>query len=222
MIARHQFMAYLKEEYAEEHPLQSILASDRAAVAEQIRKKHGMTVALYRYQHMIFLYYEGLHRELVPQTLFPALTACLESVPVKGGHEQWLPMHTVYYNAVPKSVDSWQRVGKKERIGRIAYLIPDKLVSYLYYHKELLEEGLFEGERYLSIGLYDTILFTYSESPRVITHLRLESAEESTVITRWRQVDPKSHFDHSFSGSGNFLDLEELLSLGWEEVFDEP
>ena len=225
MITRHQYMAYLKKEYALETNsatiLSKILSSDSDIVADFIRKKACMTVALYRYKNMLFLYYEALDVAPMPHDLFPVLTERLQAVPVKEAYVTWLPTQHIYHNAIPDTVKNWRRQGKKERIGRIAYLLPDKIMSYLYYHKELLDEGLFEGERYLSIGLYDTVLFTYSESPRIMTHLNSESNEQSTVIAEWRAQNPKSHFDHDFSGEGNFVDLEELLSLGWEEIFDE-
>ena len=225
MITRHQYMAYLKKEYALETNsatiLSKILSSDSAIVADFIRKKACMTVALYRYKNMLFLYYEALDVAPMPHDLFPVLTERLEAVPVKEAYVTWLPTQHIYHNAIPDTAKNWRRQGKKERIGRIAYLLPDKIMSYLYYHKELLDEGLFEGERYLSIGLYDTVLFTYSESPRIMTHLNSESNEQSTVIAEWRAQNPKSHFDHDFSGEGNFVDLEELLSLGWEEFLNE-
>ena len=225
MITRHQYMAYLEKDYAQktssEKKLQDVLEKDRDILASFIQKKTCMTVALYRYKNMLFLYYEVVDGTCAPHEFFPDLTECLTSVPLKDTHVKWIPMHHIYHNAVPDTIKNWQRPNKKQRIGRIAYLLPDKMMSYLYYHKELLEEGLFEGERYLSIGLNDTVLFVYSESPRLLTHLNLESDEESTVITKWREQNPKSHFDHTFSGEGNFVDLEELLSLGWEEIFDE-
>lgn len=238
MITRHQYMAYIKKEYFDDtnsaNHLQKVLSADLDIVAGFIRKKACMTVALYHYKNMLFLYYEALdgayslhdttvafNEAPMPHDLLPVLTEYLEAVPAKEAYVTWLPMHHIYHNAIPDTAQNWRRHGKKERIGRIAYLLPDKMLSYLYYHKELLEEGLFEGERYLSIGLYDTVLFTYSESPRIMTHLNSESNEQSTVITEWRARNPKSHFDHTFSGEGNFVDLEELLSLGWEEIFDE-
>ena len=225
MITRHQYMAYFKKEYADKtnsaNHLQKVLSADLDIVAGFIRKKACMTVALYKYKNMLFLYYEALDVAPMPHDLFPVLTERLEAVPVKEAYVTWLPMHHIYHNAIPGTAKNWRRHGLKKRIGRIAYLLPDKMMSYLYYHKELLEEGLFEGERYLSIGLHDTLLFTYSESPRIMTHLNPDSNEESMVITEWRARDPKSHFDHTFSGEGNFVDLEELLSLGWEEIFDE-
>ena len=238
MITRHQYMAYFKKEYVLETNsatiLSKILSSDSDIVADFIRKKACMTVALYRYKNMLFLYYEALdvacsphdmtsvlNETPIPYNLFPALTEYLEVMPVKEAYVKWLPTQHIYHNAIPDTAKNWRRQGKKERIGRIAYLLPDKIMSYLYYHKELLDEGLFEGERYLSIGLYDTVLFTYSESPRIMTHLNSESNEQSTVIAEWRAQNPKSHFDHDFSGEGNFVDLEVLLSLGWEEIFDE-
>lgn len=221
MIARHQYMAYLKKEYADRNIQAEVLTSDKNHIAELISKKDCMTIALYQYKNMIFLYYEALTDVCSPLDMFPALTDFLENIPVKEEYIRWIPMHTVYYNAIPETIETWCRLEKKQRIGRIAYLMPDKLVSYLYYHKALLDEGLFEGERYLSIALYDTILFTYSESPRIITHLRLEEKEDSKIITEWRAKNPKSHFDHDFSGEGNFVDLTELLSLGWEEFLNE-
>lgn len=221
MIKRHQYMAYLKNEYVDRSIPAKLLVSDKDRIEELIGQKHCMTIALYQYKNMIFLYYEALTDTCSPCDMFPALTGCLETIPMKETYIRWLPMHTVYYNAIPETIETWRRPEKKKRIGRIAYLMPDKLISYLYYHKALLDEGLFEGERYLSIALHDTILFTYSESPRILTHLDLEKKEESKVITQWRAVNPKSHFDHGFSGEGNFVDLTELLTLGWEEIFND-
>ena len=54
-------MAYLKEEYADKtnssDNLQDVLAKDRDILAIFIKEKVCMTVALYRYNNMLFLYY---------------------------------------------------------------------------------------------------------------------------------------------------------------------
>lgn len=221
MIKRHQYIAYLKEEYMNDQILQEYLEEDKKIVSEDILKKHFMTIALYHHKNMVFLYYEELEHVKGPDEMFPFFTACLEKVPFKTDHVKWIPMNVFYYNAIPKTTEQWFRNEKKGRIGKIAYIMPDKLLSYMYYHKALLDEGLFDGERYLSIASHDTILFTYSETPRILTHLNTESDEASAVIEEWRKLNPKSHFDHNFSGDENFVQLKELLTLGWEEIFSE-
>ena len=90
----------------------------------------------------------------------------------------------------------------------------EKLFSYVYYHKALVDEGLLDGDRYQFIALHENILFSYFEEPKIFTHIKKECKEESSVIKEWLAVDPESHFDHDLSGEENFLLIEEIFSAG--------
>ena len=122
-------------------------------------------------------------------------------------------MENVYYTSVASDKEYWARCGEKKPVGRLGRLVPQKKDSYVYYHKEIMKEGLFEGDKYLFIGLLENTLFLYSETPDIMTHIRSDLTEESKVIEKWRSVNPKSHFDHDFSGEGNFVYMEELLGF---------
>lgn len=197
-----------------------------APVAEQlVAAEKCLTVALYRHETMLLLYMEALEETLTPEVLFPHLSALLSLWPGKACTDPaeaakpraWAYMYPVYYHDVPETPSQWARVGEKKRRGRIAFLKEDKLFSYVYYHKAMVDEGLLEGDRYQFIALHENVLFSYFEEPKVFTHINKESKEESSVIKEWLAVDPESHFDHTLSGEENFLLIEELFSVGAKE-----
>ena len=218
MIKRCQYVAYLSSEYASEDIDKAIISSDSEVVKKHISDKDCMTVALYRFRHMLFLYVEKLNEDVTPDMLFPALTEVLDFVPRNEVFTRWTDMTTVYYTSVADSTEEWSRCGKKGRIGRIAVLYPHKLMSYVYYHKAIMDEGLFEGDKYLHIALHDTMLFAYSEEPNEMTHINFECDAPSEVIEEWRRQIPVSHFDHTLTGDGNFLNIDEVFSMGVEDL----
>lgn len=216
MILRRHYRGCLKEGTAEK--IASLLQEDNQNVKEAILKEECLTVALYREGNMLFLYYEVATEKLRPEDLFPTLSKHLELWPEMDGKVSWSLMYNIYYHAVPESISTWERQGKKRRRGRIALLLPDKLFSYTYYHKAIVDEGLLEGDKYQSIALHGNLLFSYFEEPKIMTHIKNESKEESKVIEEWLAADPESHFDHEFSGKGNFKFIEELFSMGREDI----
>lgn len=218
MINRMHYRACLKEEFRELSGSAVISESDRTAVKAAIGGEHCLTAALYRYQDMLFLYYEAADNGLKPTLLFPELSEKLCLWPEMEGKTPWALMYNIYWHAVPESAEEWARAEKKTRRGRIARLFPDKLFSYIYYHKAIVDEGLLDGDRYQSIALHENLLFSYFEEPKIFTHIRKESKEQSKVIGEWLAVDPESHFDHGLSGQDNFLFIDEVFSLGREDL----
>lgn len=219
MISRNHYRACLLPEITEEKMREALL-EDAAAVKEQIAGEKCYTVAVYYYKRMLFLYYEAVDDTIKPWQLFPETSKLLALWPEKEGtFVPWAYMYHIYYHAVPQTKEQWLRKEKKKRRGRIAYLLPEKLFSYTYYHQAIVEEGLLEGDRYQSIALHEDILFSYFEEPKIFTHIKEEIKEESSVIKEWLAADPESHFDHRLSGKENFLLLEEAFSMGREEVF---
>lgn len=221
MIIRRNYRACLKDGTAAE-ALEWAVLQDKRQVEEAIRGKRCLTTALYRHENMLFLYIELLDEKLHPADIFPQLSTLLLMWPERDGATPWARMYEIYYHDVPTGEAYWARQGRKQRRGRIAYLKEDKLFSYTYYHKAIVDEGLLEGDRYQFIALHEDILFSYFEEPKVFTHIRKEQQEESKVIQEWLAQDPESHFDHSLSGKDNFLLLPEVFSLGVEDIVKKP
>lgn len=194
------------------------LEQDKEVIREAITEGRCLTVALYEHEDMLFLYMEALEETLEPATLFPHLSELLALWPQKDGFAAWAKMYTIYYHDIPENAEYWARSEKKKRRGRIAYLHEDKLFSYVYYHKAIVDEGLLEGDRYQFIALHENVLFSYFEEPKLFTHIKKEINEDSKVIQDWLAVDPESHFDHTLSGKDNFLLLPELFSMGREDI----
>lgn len=220
MIIRRHYRASIKKESDVVEIITDCIRHDTQRVAAAIAAKKCLTVALYRHEDMLFLYYEALEEKLCPTELFPVLSKELNLWPEKDGLTPWAYMYHIYYHAIPESEKHWERHGKKIRRGRIAYLFPETIFSYTYWHKAIVDEGLLEGDMYQSIALHENILFSYFEEPKIFTHIKKECKEESRVINDWLAVDPERHFDHSLSGKDNFLLIEEVFSMGREDFAD--
>lgn len=213
MIRKH-FRALLSENA----DLDSAVNKDRAILESTVRAGRCWTVALYKYNRMLFLYAEIEDDTVTPEEIFPEITKNLVDWVQKEEMVRWKEMSYIFYHTMPADAESWARHGKKVRRGRIAYLLPDKLFSYVYYHKGLVDEGLLEGDMYQSIALHEDVLFSYFEEPKIFTHIKKDINEPSKVIEQWLAVDPESHFDHDLAGELNFRFIDEVISLGLEDL----
>lgn len=195
------------------------VTQDKEYIQELIRQERCHMVALYQHERMLFLYCEA-EETVEPKELFPTLSNLLELWPQREVKTHWAYMYPIFYHSEVKDKSEWIRKEKKARRGRIAYLLPDKLFSYVYYHKALVEEGLLEGDQYQYISLHEDILFSYFEEPKKFTHINKDSKQESKVIEEWLAAEPESHFDHTLSGEENFLFIEEIFSMGREDILE--
>lgn len=214
MIYRKNYRACIKDDAK----LEEMLALDKGIVEKAIKENKNLTVAIYRHESMLFLYMEALEERLTPIDLFPNLSKLLVLWPEREGETPWAYMYPIFYHTIPEEVKAWKRQEKKQRRGRIAYLKEDKLFSYVYHHKAIVDEGLLEGDRYQFIALHEDILFSYFEEPKQFTHIYSESKEPSKAIEAWIKADPESHFDHDLSGEENFLLLPMVFSMGLEDI----
>lgn len=207
-----------------------------------------LTAALYQCDRMLFFYYEALGNPLAvvepsataseeqavlaesgedvqttcvrPEELLMPLENFLQLWPGQTGDRLWVHMYHIYYHSVPESPEQWKRAAIPEkRRGRIAFLRDDKLFSYTYFHKAIVDEGLLTGDRYQSIALHENILFSYFEEPKTFVNVRGDVSRESQVIKDWMEADPESHFIHMPRGKGeNFMFLPALFAMGIEEL----
>ena len=217
MINRFQFFAHIDKTVTDDNTIKSALKKDRSIVSEFIRNGEIFAVALFECADCLYLYAESEANTVEASVLFPELTGCIKATDECG----WQIMKNVYYTCVPVSEDMWCRKENKTSVGRIGKIIDGKVDSYVYYHKKIMEEGLFEGDKYLCIGLYGNTLFLYSETPAYPVHLKSECSDQSVVIEEWRKQNPRAHFDHDFAGEKNFVDGDLLFSLRKEDFKDE-
>ena len=128
----------------------------------------------------------------------------------------FVPMINVYYHHIPEEdLDIWEKertTATKTRVGRVAFVYPDKLTSYILHHKEIVDEGLLRGDKYAYISMHENLLFSYYEEPRNNVNIT-GSDQESKAIERWLAVDPESHFDRVKAKGDNFLVIPCLFSV---------
>lgn len=213
MIERKQYRGCIKKTVTEEKWKESLaLAGSRA---EQCRENGEiLTVCLYQYRNMLFVYMETLKADVTAQAVLEPLTPCLELWPEEDGLTPWAPMYHIYHHSIPKEPGEWVRERKSntKRIGRIAFLYPEKLFSYTYWHYAIVQEGLLKGDKYQCISLHENVLFSYFEEPRHNVSIK-ETGEESEIISGWLAVDPESHFDREKTQGSNFLIIDAVLVI---------
>ena len=154
-----------------------------------------------------------------PNELLAPLGSFLQMWPGQRKDRSWVHMYHIYYHSVPESIEQWQRKAvPRMRRGRIAFLRDDKLFSYTYFHKAIVEEGLLTGDKYQSIALHENILFSYFEEPKTFVNVRGDVTQESQVMKEWIAAGPEAHFIHMPMGNGeNFMFLPALFALGVED-----
>lgn len=218
MLTRKNYRATI---FTNKGNIDNIVKLDEAKVKEATLAGRLSMMGLYIHKNMLFLYMECIDQALEPEDILPMVTKELALWPSKDGARAWAYMYPIFWHDIPTDLEYWKRdytSGPKTRIGRIAYLKPDKLFSYIYHHKALVDEGLIKGDRYQFIANHEDILFSYYEEPRTNVKLKRDSNEESTVIKEWIAADPDSHFDHELSGKDNFLVLPSLMTYGIDDL----
>lgn len=226
-------MAVLRRNYraaaaADIEKIGEALALDKENAAKL--RAEGVLIAanVYFHKDMMFLYLETASEgsgidpdnldprdaKPLPEDIFPETSKLLKAWPERDGDRAWCYMYPIYWHDVPEDIAYWRPeiTEKKTRRGRIAYLNHDKLFSYVYYHKALVDEGLISGDRYQFIALHEDILFSFFEEPKQFTNIK-KTDKESEVIRDWMKEDPESHFDHTLSGKDNFLLLPCLFEV---------
>lgn len=206
----------------------------RERAQKSITEGEFCNISFYRYKNMGFIYAEqivpdecgamekNLTRDLYLHDnnrlllIFNELIPALKTYP-SGDRDRFLiPMINVYYHHIPESdLDSWEyerTTSPKDRIGRIAFVYPDKLPSYVMYHNAIVKEGLLKGDKFAYISLHENILFSYYEEPR--NNVNIKGVDkESKVINDWLLADPESHFDRDKGEGSNFLVIPCVFSV---------
>ncbi len=159
----------------------------------------GTHPRLARYKNLLFLYIEG---EEKPEDVFSE-----DLIPFPDG-KLWHPMTDVFHYSRPLSEDHWKRkkTNKKAQF-YVAYLKPELISQYVYYHY-LLQEGK-PGlcDKYGMIFLYENLLIMYLEYPRENETEKYNGKLESQMVPD----DMSQHVDECFQ-------LHEDIEYPWKEI----
>ncbi|MFA9377963.1 MAG: hypothetical protein ACERKZ_14585 [Lachnotalea sp.] len=192
-ILRYHYRGHLTSDNPEN--FQRKIEETKSNIAKCIAEGRIMTACIYRYENMLFAYYESIGEEIKPENLFASLSDCLAKWPGQACERDWVFMHHIYYHALPQGQEDWKRKTKPElQRGRIAFLKPDKIFQYVYHHVAITTEGLLHGDKYQSIALHENILFSYFEEPKTEINIKRDLSKDSTVIKEWLDVNPEDHF----------------------------
>ncbi len=231
MIRRMQYRCSFRL-LGNDMPLDNIIDRCREKFEKLIKEGRVCNASFYRYENMGFLYVEEIlsgendgsfavnknsgEGLLNVDNIMSDLDPYLKPWPREDGDVYFAPMINVYYHHIPENdIDKWEHertTDKKQRIGRIAFVFPGKLPSYVMYHNAIVEEGLLKGDKYAFISMHENLLFSYYEEPRNNVNIK-DSMEESVVINDWLKAGPESHFDRDKAGGSNFLVIPCLFSL---------
>lgn len=208
-----QYRGCIRKDAAESDWLSAL---ERARLQAECCRQNGdiLTICVYRHQNLLFVYMETLRAGVEPEMILGELTPFLEQWPEENGLTPWAPMYHIYHHSLPAEPQEWvkERLTNTKRIGRIAFLYPDKLFSYTYWHYAIVQEGLLKGDKYQYISLHENILFSYFEEPRHNVNIK-GSDEPSAVIDGWMAVDPESHFNREKTAGDNFLVIDAVLMV---------
>jgi hypothetical protein len=211
MIIRHQYRCSFNAS-AKGAGFDEAVERCRDKAFELIKKGKLCNASFYRYENMGFLHLEEIsdkgEKKIDPECLFSDISPFLKLWPGEEGDRAFAPMIKVYYQWEPEeNTDEWEKertTDQKIRVGRIAFVFPEKLTSYIRYHKALTDEGLNKGDKYAYISMHENILFSYYEEPRNNVNIK-NTDEPSSVINEWLDVNPESHFDRVKAKGMNFL-----------------
>jgi hypothetical protein len=204
----------------DETTLNSLTDRCKERAEKLIEEEKLCNASFYRYKDMGFLYIEEItdteNGSVDAEQLMSDLKPCLRPWPEEDGDRYFAPMINVYYHHIPdEDIDKWEyerTTDKKTRVGRVAFVYPEKLTSYVKHHTAIVEEGLLKGDKYAYISMHENLLFSYYEEPRNNVNIK-DLEAESKAINDWMAVDPESHFDREKAKGSNFLVIPCLFSV---------
>ncbi len=221
MIRRFQYRCSFKESAK----TNKLVEACKERAKKLVKEGKLCNVSFYRYENMGFLYVEEITGDEPENSAQPAFDAealmkelipALKPWPREEGDVFFVPMINVYYHHIPDDdLKAWEQertTAEKTRVGRIAFVFPDKMPSYVKHHTAIVEEGLLKGDKYQYISMHENILFSYYEEPRNNVNLSGRD-EKSKAIEDWLAVDPESHFDRVKAKGDNFLVIPCLFTV---------
>jgi hypothetical protein len=178
-----------------------------------------MTIAAFKWEKNIFLYYECINEEVQPEEIFTTIDNFLEDWPGKKAMRKWIPMIDVFHFNDPVSYEHWKRkTSVEQRVGRVAHLKPGMMSSYIYYHYQLQEERAFLGNKYEIIAMHENLLFGYQEFPKVIEEpLADPKLKTHGTPENWNDSRMDLHFQAWEDGHLYFKYIDTIFAYYFED-----
>lgn len=213
MIFRSQF-----KEGQEALALENMLGEEKAK--KYVDNGKLMTIAAFKWEKNIFLYYECINDEVQPEEIFTTLSDFLENWPGKNEVRKWIPMIDVFHFNEPVSYEHWLRKAPVERrAGRVAHLKPEMMASYIYYHYQLQEERAFLGGKYEIIAMHENLLFGYQEFPNVVDEpVASKKLNTSGTPANWNDSRMDLHFQPWEDGHLYFKHIDQIFAYYCENI----
>ncbi|MDR6549933.1 hypothetical protein [Paenibacillus qinlingensis] len=173
-----------------------------------------MTVAAFIWRTNLFLYYECINREVLPDEIAGAVVPFLQDWPGHDEPRKWILMIDVFHFNEPASYEHWLRKEPVEtRVGRVAHLKPEMMSSYIYYHYQLQEERAFHGDKYEIIAMHENLLFGYQEFPKVIEEPEVAGRLNTKgTPENWNDSRMDLHFQPWEDGHLYFKPIEQVFA----------
>jgi len=157
----------------------------KAALNEQ----GAETCSIFAYEHSLFIYVEasfGSGDWVWPEEF----QHWLEPWPdLAAGHVYQVLMPNVFFDGTVSEVQSCrQQRETSERIGSIAFLKPDMVSSYVFYHYQMQEEKPGSFNQSYSIGLHGELLFSYYELPAMRGPSHIGKLATNHTPSNWHDV----------------------------------
>ena len=192
------------------------LKTVKTALEQAVNSGRLMTAGLFRYRDILFFYVEGIDEVPQPDHLLAPLASQMLTLPSPFGAVLWREMELVFCHAYPKDAADWQRRTEPDlRYGALAILNDGYMPSYVRHHVNITEEGALDGDKYLAIALYDHMLFSYNETPRVMCNIQRDLSKTSQRVKDWIQANPMNHFyrwpDQDASHYNRFHPIDTLV-----------
>lgn len=170
MIRRERYLSYFKPEARSEHWDQIV---EHILKQEAHWKQRGLlSLSLFQLERYLCVYVE----QETSQSGFDWSAPIADSLAcwqTSQGLRKAALMPDVFHDGVPVDYHLWrgERV-IEERVGALAFLKPEMVSSYVYYHYQMQEERPESFNKTYTIGLYGNILFSYAETPKSLHVIR--------------------------------------------------
>jgi len=205
---------------AEVTPDASIETCVKAVDQLQNQMDTQLTLSLFRWEAMLFLYVESAGSSVSPEDLLGDLDGSLQTWPSGSSDvRHWVPMMDIFHYSQPQDVDHWRRKTVVEMpFGSVVRLRPEKVSSYIFYHYQLQEERPGTGNKYGLIGLHEDVLFFYQERPSVSEETPAQpSLKTSNTPPNWPELMSQHFAPWPDPGKPEWRPATLLASIGLPE-----
>lgn len=169
----------------------------------QMKNINNASVAFY--DDKVFLYFETDNNADYKKIADEIIDIDLYTLP---NGEKWIEMIDIFHYSYPYNDIYWRRKEEnKKAVFKIAYLKPENVGEYIFYHYKAQREADCGFDKYGAIYIYQNMLIMYMEEPR-------ETADLSLVENKWEKLIP----DYNGNIIGDMSVCFDDGTNGWKNI----